>query len=92
MQRGLFLAFMIHGMYDFALFSVPVVGSILPALMVFPLLRWCYNKLQILIKDAIEEDSQMGRIDTPIVTVADTDTENDLMNIPPLPPEDFIDT
>ena len=43
--RGLLIAILVHGFYDFVLFAAPVLG-IGPALSIFPLLVWGFLHLK----------------------------------------------
>ena len=61
LTQGLFIAILIHGFYDFLLFSTPVFG-ILAALGIVPLLLWVFYDLKKKIKSALREDIEAGRV------------------------------
>ncbi len=54
--KGLMIAIIIHGSYNFVLFISPVYGFMI-SLLIFPILFLSYRKLQFYIYSAIEEDS-----------------------------------
>lgn len=58
--KGLLIAALIHGFYDFVLFATPVLGN-LPTLLIIPLLVFCFIFLRIRIKEAIDSDVKAGR-------------------------------
>ena len=59
--RGLWIAILIHGFYDFFLFSMPVLTPFI-GLAIFPLLIWTFIQLRRNIKLAIKEDIKAGRV------------------------------
>ena len=61
LYKGLWIAILIHGLYDFFLFAAPVLGAIW-GFAIFPLLIWTFIKLRRKIKSAIAEDIQAGRV------------------------------
>jgi RsiW-degrading membrane proteinase PrsW (M82 family) len=61
LYKGLWIAILIHGFYDFFLFVTPVLGNIW-GFAIFPLLIWMFIRLRGKIKFAIEEDIQAGRV------------------------------
>ena len=60
LYRGLLIAILVHGFYDFVLFAVPVFG-IVPALSIFPLLVWGFLHLKKNISTALNDDIYAGR-------------------------------
>jgi len=62
MYRGLWIAILIHGFYDFFIFAMPVLTAFI-GLAIFPLLIWTFINLRRNIKLAIEEDVKAGRVD-----------------------------
>ncbi len=61
LYKGLWIAILIHGLYDFFIFASPVLGSIW-GFAIFPLLIWTFIRLRSKIKSAIKEDVKAGRI------------------------------
>ena len=59
--RGLFLAIMIHGLYDFVIFISPVVGHWIN-LLIIPIFYFSYRILKQKIKIAKTEDLVMERV------------------------------
>ncbi len=59
--KGLFIAIMIHGIYDFLLFLSPLYGAVV-GMGIFPLLIVAFLVLQAKIKSAIQMDTNAGRI------------------------------
>ncbi|HUV08836.1 MAG TPA: PrsW family glutamic-type intramembrane protease [Spirochaetia bacterium] len=59
-KRGLFVAIGIHGAYDFLLFIVPLYGLI-PAAGIIPILILTYRALRRKIREAVQEDTELGR-------------------------------
>jgi RsiW-degrading membrane proteinase PrsW (M82 family) len=57
---GLLFAVLIHGFYDFLLFSIPVFG-LLPSTVIAPLIIFGFIRLNKLIKSAIDDDVSNGR-------------------------------
>ena len=60
-RKGLLIAVLIHGYYDFVIFSIDTFGFI-PALTIIPLLIIAFIKLRNLMKAAIAEDLEAGRV------------------------------
>ena len=58
--KGLAIAILIHGFYDFVLFAMPVFGNG-SGLLVIPLIIGCFLFLRKKIKLALEEDVREGR-------------------------------
>ena len=59
--KGLFIAILIHGYYDFVIFAIPSLG-ILPALSIIPLLIWMFFHLKRKIKESSVLDQEAGRV------------------------------
>ncbi len=60
-KQGFFIAFLIHGYYNFVLFMIPLWGFI-PALTNIPLLIGGFIALRKKIATAIDEDIKAGRV------------------------------
>jgi RsiW-degrading membrane proteinase PrsW (M82 family) len=60
MRRGLFIAVLVHGLYDFLLFVAPIWGH-LPSLGLIPMLVVGFLVLRRRIRSAIAEDRRAGR-------------------------------
>jgi len=58
--RGLFWAVLIHGLYDFLLFTIPSLGP-LPTLGLIPLMVGSFLALRAKIRAALAEDKRSGR-------------------------------
>jgi protease PrsW len=58
--RGLLTAVVIHGSYNFLLFSMPALGTA-AGLGIFPLLAWALFFLREKIISAVREDAEAGR-------------------------------
>jgi RsiW-degrading membrane proteinase PrsW (M82 family) len=63
MRRGLFTAVLVHGLYDFLLFMVPIWGH-LPGLGLIPLILVGFLALRSRIRSAIAQDRRAGRTGT----------------------------
>jgi len=61
MRKGLFIAVVIHGLYDFFIFAMPVLTPLM-GLLVFPLLFWAARKLRGKFKLAIADDRLHARV------------------------------
>jgi RsiW-degrading membrane proteinase PrsW (M82 family) len=61
LYKGLWIAIVIHGLYDFFIFIIPISHPFV-GLAIFPLLIWTFIKLRGKIKSAIAEDVKAGRI------------------------------
>ncbi|MBN1997096.1 PrsW family intramembrane metalloprotease [candidate division KSB1 bacterium] len=59
-RKGIFIAIIIHGVYDFFLIAQPVIGGIF-TLLVFPLLFFSYRQLIKNMKLAKKSDIDTGR-------------------------------
>jgi RsiW-degrading membrane proteinase PrsW (M82 family) len=63
MRRGLLVAVLVHGLYDFLLFVVPIWGH-LPSLGLIPLMVVGFLVLRRRIRSAIAQDRRAGRSGT----------------------------
>lgn len=59
--RGIVAAILVHGTYDFMLFTAPEYGAAI-GMGIFPVLVFAYIFLKIKIKSAIQMDTDAGRI------------------------------
>ena len=59
-RKGYFVAVIIHGVYDFVLFGIPVL-TIYPALLIIPIIIGGFINLRKKIKIAINDDILQGR-------------------------------
>jgi RsiW-degrading membrane proteinase PrsW (M82 family) len=76
MRRGLFSAVLVHGLYDFLLFVVPIWGH-LPSLALIPMLVVGFLVLRRRIRSAIDQDRRAGRTGTGEIAGARAEGEGD---------------
>lgn len=83
-SKGLWIGILIHGTYDFILFTGSYYFPLL-CFAIFPLIIWIFFLLRRKIKSAIADDIEAGRdLDIPPLII---ETGRDL-DVPPLPDED----
>jgi len=76
MRRGLALAVLVHGLYDFLLFVAPIWGH-LPSLGLIPLMLVGFLVLRRQVRSAIAQDRRAGRSGTGAVTGPGPEGEGD---------------